>query len=136
MRHGRQPADAADLTQEVMLKLLSKISRSSESYRNLSGLALCLTRDALYADVHRRARWPVCSLDEVIASGNGPAASDEACLIWCVFADLAPRLGSTARALFECMLDGNGIAEAAKRLGISSRAAYVLRRELILALQS
>jgi len=140
MRYGQQPADAADLAQEVMVKLLGKLARSNERYRDLTGLALSLTHDVWYAAVRRRSRELVGSLAEAMdddAEGQAVAVVGGAVRFEQVLEDLAPRLRAEALMLAHALLqEGVTIKSAAQSLGVSVRTAYSLRQELLLVLQS
>lgn len=139
VHYGQQPADAADLAQEVMLKLLSKLVRSKERYHNMTGLALSLTRDVWYAAARRYCRDPVAGqqdqgfLDVVDWRARpSEALSDEA-----VLRELAPHLRPEAVDLARCVLCyGFSMASAAARLNVSLRTAYSLRQDVVRVLQN
>ncbi len=140
-RVGRQPADAADVTQDVLLSVSRDLDRFNPGVPGATfrGWLWTITRRRLADQARRHARHPehadgsladVAAVDAVEPPTD--AASDRAAVLGRAVAMLRDRFEeSTWRAFWATVAEGREPAEVAESLGVSRWTVYKARARVL-----
>lgn len=135
-RFGIQQADAEDIAQDALMKLMQKQRGDWERLSRPAGLAVFLLGDAHSLFYRRRRRGgndelaATEGLQEVAERVSAPRLVDEAVVLG-VLLEAVPELPPPVVALVHEWLGGNwGLNGCARALGVSRRTVFVLRKQL------